>query len=106
MEGKVEQGSLIRELLKDADLKGKAKEIVDFIREIMEEVNRMPHERKERLMQVGLIDETRVLEKAKEFLKSEVNAEITINKEEDMKRYDPKNRAKLAKPWRPAIYIE
>jgi leucyl-tRNA synthetase len=106
MEGKVEQGSLIRELLKDADFIGKAKEIVNFIGEIIEEVNRMPHERKERLMQVGLIDENRVLEEAKEFLKSEVNAEITIYKEEGVKRYDPRNRAKIAKPWRPAIYIE
>jgi leucyl-tRNA synthetase len=104
--GKIEQGSLIKELLKDADLKGKAKEIADFVGKIIEEVNRMPHERKERLMRVGLIDEIRMLEEAKEFLKSEVNAEITIHKEEDVKRYDPKNRTKMAKPWRPAIYIE
>jgi len=106
MEGKIEQGSLIRELLKDEDSKGKAKEIADFTGKITEEINRMPHERKERLIQVGIMDETRILEEAKEFLKSEVNAEITIHDEEDMKRYDPKNRAKLAKPWRPAIYIE
>jgi leucyl-tRNA synthetase len=106
LKGKIEQGSLIRELLKDAHLKGKAKEIADFIGKIAEEINRMPHERKERLIQVGLMDETRVLEEAKEFLKSEIDAEIIIHDEEDVKRYDPKNRAKLAKPWRPAIYIE
>jgi len=106
MEGKIEQGSLIRELLKDEDSKGKAKEIADFLSKIIEEVNRMPHERKERLIQVGIMDETRILEEAKEFLKSEIDAEIIIHNEEDMKRYDPKNRAKLAKPWRPAIYIE
>jgi hypothetical protein len=39
-------------------------------------------------------------------LKAEINAEITIYKEESVELYDPKGRAKLAKPWRPAIYIE
>jgi leucyl-tRNA synthetase len=106
MEGKLERGNLIRELLKDADLKGKAKEIADFVGKIIEEINRMPQERKERLMHVGHIDEAQVLEEAKEFLKAEVNAEITVQKEDDAELYDPKNRAKMAKPWRPAIYIE
>jgi leucyl-tRNA synthetase len=106
VEGKLEQGSLIKELLKDADLKGKAREIADFAGKIIEEVNRMPREKKERLMLVGYVDEAKILEEAKEFLKAEINAEITIYKEESVELYDPKGRAKLAKPWRPAIYIE
>jgi leucyl-tRNA synthetase len=106
MEGKLEQGILIKELLKDADLKGKAKEIANFVGKIIEEINRMPQERKERLTRVKCIDEVQVLEEAKEFLKAEINAEIAIYKEESPSLYDPKNRAKMAKPWRPAIYIE
>ncbi|MEM3873591.1 MAG: leucine--tRNA ligase [Candidatus Bathyarchaeia archaeon] len=106
MEGKLEQGSLIRELLKDADLKGRAREIANFMGKIIEEVNRMPQERKERLMLIGRVDEAQILEEAKEFLKTEIKAEITIQKEEGAELYDPKNRAKMAKPWRPAIYIE
>ncbi|MEM3612580.1 MAG: leucine--tRNA ligase [Candidatus Bathyarchaeia archaeon] len=106
LEGKIEQASLIRELLKDEDLKGKAKEIADFIGKIIEEIKKMPKERKERLMQVGWMDETGILETAKEFLEAEINAKITIQSEEERELYDPKNRAKLAKPWRPAIYME
>ncbi len=107
MEGKLEQGNIIRELLKDANLKGKAKEIADFVGKIIEEVNRMPQERKERLILVGCLDEAQILEEAKEFLKAEVGASgITIYKEESIGLYDLKNRAKMAKPWRPAIYIE
>ncbi len=105
LEEKVEQASLIKELLKDEDLKGRVKEIADFIGKIIEEINKMPKERKERLMQIGMVDESRILETAKTFLETEVNAEIIIQKEEE-KRYDPKNRAKLARPWRSAIYIE
>ncbi|MBS7621702.1 class I tRNA ligase family protein, partial [Candidatus Bathyarchaeota archaeon] len=105
LEEKVEQASLIKELLKDEDLKGRVKEIADFIGKIIEEINKMPKERKERLMQIGMVDESRILETAKTFLETEVNAEIIIQKEEE-KHYDPKNRAKLARPWRSAIYIE
>ncbi|MEM3153573.1 MAG: leucine--tRNA ligase, partial [Candidatus Bathyarchaeia archaeon] len=105
IEGKVEQASLLKDLLKDEDLKGKAKEAADFINKILEEINKMPKERKERLKQVGWMDEAKILEAAKEFLEAEVNTKITVQKEEE-ECYDPKNRAKLAKPWRPAIYME
>ena len=105
IEGKFEKASIIKDLLKDEDLKEKAKDAAGFISKILEEINKMPKERKERLVQVEWIDEAEILEAAKEFLEAEVNAKITVQKE-DGECYDPKNRAKLAKPWRPAIYIE
>ncbi|MEM3704084.1 MAG: class I tRNA ligase family protein, partial [Candidatus Bathyarchaeia archaeon] len=106
IEEKVEQGSLIKELLKDQELKVKAKEMADFMGKIIEEVKRMPHEKKEIVMHIGHINEAQILKEAEEFLKGEINAEITVYEEENVERYDPKNRAKMAKPWRPAIYIE
>jgi leucyl-tRNA synthetase len=106
IEGKITQNSLIKELLKDPDLKAKAKEVAEFTNKIIDEVNQTPLERKQRLIAVGLINEAQTLKEAEGFLKSEINAEITVYAEEDAKRYDPKNRARLAKPWRPAIYME
>jgi leucyl-tRNA synthetase len=106
MEGKITQNSLIKELLKYPELKAKAKEVIEFTNKIIDEVNQTPLERKQRLVAVGLINEAQTLKEAKDFLKSEIDAEITVYAEEDVKRYDPKNRARLAKPWRPAIYIE
>jgi len=47
-----------------------------------------------------------ILENAKAFLKAEIQAEVEVFKENDPERYDPKQRAKLAKPYRPAIFIE
>jgi leucyl-tRNA synthetase len=87
-------------------LKAKAKEVIEFTNKIIDEVNQTPLERKQRLVAVGLINEAQTLKEAEDFLKSEIDAEITVYAEEDVKRYDPKNRARLAKPWRPAIYIE
>ncbi len=106
MEEKINQGDLIKELIKDPELKVKAKDIAEFTAKIVDEVNRMPQERKHKLVQIKFVDEKQTLKEAKEFLKNEINAEIIIHEEEDAKRYDPKNRAKAAKPCRPAIYIE
>ena len=36
----------------------------------------------------------------------ELNVEVAIFDEDDASRYDPASRAKLAKPYRPAIYFE
>jgi leucyl-tRNA synthetase len=103
---KIVQGDLIRELLRDADLKTKAKEVAEFTGKIVDEVNRTPEEKKQRLIQVGVIDENQVFREAEDFLKQEFNAEVCFYNEEDKKRYDPKNRARTAKPYRPAIFIE
>ncbi len=103
---KVEQSSLIKELLKDSDLKAMAKEVAAFTSKIIDEINQMPQERKQKLIAVGPINETQVLKEAERFLKDEINAEIIIYGEENKERHDPKNRAHLAKPLRPAIYME
>lgn len=100
------QSGIIRELLQDPELKAKAKEVAEFTNKVMEEVKRMPMERKQKLLKIGVFDENQALKEAKDFLKQELNAEIQIYCEEEPQRYDPKNRARTAKPYRPAIYIE
>jgi len=100
------QSSIIRELLQDPELKAKAKEVAEFANKVVEEVKRIPEERKQKLLKIGVFDENQAIKDAKEFLGRELNAEIQVYREEDPQRYDPKNRAKAAKPYRPAIYIE
>jgi len=100
------QSSIIRELLQDPELKAKAKEVAEFANKVVEEVKRIPEERKQKLLKIGVLDENQAIKEAKEFLGRELNAEIQVYREEDPQRYDPKNRAKAAKPYRPAIYIE
>jgi leucyl-tRNA synthetase len=103
---KVVQGDLIRELLKDSDLKAKAREVAEFAGKIVDEANRTAEEKKKRLIKIGAMDEDHVLKEAEDFFKRELKADIRIYKEEDAKRYDPKKRAQTAKPYRPAIFIE
>jgi pantothenate kinase len=57
-------------------------------------------------MHVGIMNEMQALSETLDFFKKEINAEIHVYDEENTQRYDPKARAMLAKPYRPAIFIE
>jgi len=103
---KVVQNELMKGLMKDPELRAKAEQVAKFVGQIAEEVNRVSDERKQRQLRVGVIDENQALKEAQAFFKRELNAEVYVYSEEDSKRYDPKKRAQLAKPYRPAIYIE
>ncbi len=104
--GKLETGTLIRELLKEPELKEKAKKVANIVPKMAEEVMEMPEAEKKRQLSIGVLNENEILENAKAFLKEEFKAEIHVFTETDSERYDPKQRAKLAKPYRPAIFIE
>ncbi len=104
--GKIVQSNLMRELMKDTDMKKVAKHVAKFVGQIVDEVNRMPDEKKRRQLKVGIIDENKTLKEAEAFFEREFNAEICVYNEEDPDCYDPKKRAHLARPYRPAIYIE
>jgi leucyl-tRNA synthetase len=87
-------------------LKKKAKEVAGFVSQISEEINRIGRSRREAMLAVGAIDEVKVLADAKDFIKRELNSEVQVFEEEDGGRYDPQRRSRLAKPNRPAIFIE
>ena len=103
---KVAQKELMKELMAKPDLRANAQKVSKFIGQIIDELNTMPEERKRRLLKIGSIDEAQVLKEAKDFLERELNAKISIYEEEETERYDPKSRAQLARPYRPAIFIE
>jgi leucyl-tRNA synthetase len=104
--GKVTQKDMMKELMAKPELRANAEKVSKFITQMLEELNRISQERRKRLLDVKSIDEACVLKGAKSFLEKEFNAKVEIYEEEDPARYDPKTRAQLAKPNRPAIFIE
>ena len=104
--GKIEHGAMIKELMKDEELKKKAKHVVALTSQIVKEINQMPMEKRKTFAALGIIDEKAVITEAKNFLEKGFNAKVEVYMEDDSNRYDPKNRATLALPYRPAIYIE
>lgn len=103
---RVVQSEVMRELMRDPDMKKMAKGVAKFISQVIDEINRMPDDKKIRQIKVGVIDENQALKGAETFFERELNAEISAYHEEDPRRHDPKKRAELAKPYRPAIYIQ
>jgi leucyl-tRNA synthetase len=103
---KVLQKDLMKQLMQERDLKAKAEKVAKFTGQILDEINRTSGEEKQRRAEIGLVNESEALEEARSFFQKELNAEIHVYVEEDPERHDPKQRAELAKPYRPAIYIE
>jgi hypothetical protein len=52
------------------------------------------------------LDEKAAIEDAKDLLKQRLKAQVEVYDEEDSQRYDPKYKAALSTPFKPAIYIE
>jgi leucyl-tRNA synthetase len=102
----IKVGELMKELVKKEEFRKIADKAARFVTQIVEEINRTPKGKKNRLLKAMKLDEKAILEDSKGFFKREFNAEVHVYREEDPARYDPKNRARLARPYRPAIYLE
>ncbi|MDH7564076.1 MAG: leucine--tRNA ligase [Candidatus Bathyarchaeota archaeon] len=104
--GEVKLNELMKEYAVKAEFRKHLKELAKFAPAIVKEISRMQEERKRSLLEAASLDEKETLESAKDFLTERFAAEIRVYSEEDVERYDPKMRASLSAPCRPAIYIE
>ena len=96
----------MKELMTHPNLKKMAEKVAKFTRLIIDEVNRMPDDKKRKQLQVKVLNEHQILKEAENFFEQELNAKIHVYSEEDPQRHDPKKKSELARPYRPAIYIE
>jgi leucyl-tRNA synthetase len=103
--GKLVIGDLMKELMADPKLKTVAGKVAKFARGITEEINCTPEDMKQRQLQIGALDEAKLLETAETFFGREFNAKIHTYREDDQQIHDPQRKAGHAKPYRPAIYI-
>ncbi|RLI10151.1 leucine--tRNA ligase [Candidatus Bathyarchaeota archaeon] len=99
-------GSLIRECFKDEELKVRVKEVPAFARGIVEDVKRTPAETARLRLEMGVVNESKLLQDAADFFKDEFGCDVTVSGESDPWIRDPEKRAARAKPYRPAIYVE
>jgi len=103
---KINMGEAMKMLMKDPELRSMAKTLAPFVSRLIEELNILPEERKRRLLEAGIINELAEISEAKDFLEKEFNAEIVVYRDDDPQKYDPRGKARQAKPHKPAIYIE
>jgi len=103
-EGKVDMGALISWGREELDVP--PEELAGFFKAAAKEVKRMPEGWVEVLSESD-IGELEILTDARDFIRDQIGAErVDVFTMDDPRRYDPRGRAKLALPFRPAIYVE
>jgi hypothetical protein len=98
--------ALMKEVMAIAKLLRRARRVAPFARKLVDELVKTPPEIVTARRRLGYIDEERLLNATKEFYTGEFQASFEIHREDRPEIDDPKGRAPLAEPYRPAIYIE
>jgi len=106
VEGEVKVNEVMKQLSQDPSLRENMKAVANFVPKVIKAMSRLPNERKARIAKIEMLNEKEIIEAAQGFLQDRFNAEVAVYSEEDKARYDPKQRAALAMPSQPAIYIE
>ncbi|MFW6117259.1 MAG: leucine--tRNA ligase [Thermoproteota archaeon] len=105
-QGEAKMNEIMGSLATDEDLQGKLNKVAKFAQKIIQETKKMTEKRIEKLLEIGRLNEKRIIEEAREFLADRFKTKVTVYRADETERHDPKERAKLAIPRRPAIYIE
>ena len=104
--GEAKMNEVMKELAADPTLKPNMKEVAGLVPRVIKALTKLSAERKGNLLKIKAANEKEIFNGALGFLKERFNAEVTVFSEEDNERYDPKQRAAMALPNQPAIFIE
>jgi leucyl-tRNA synthetase len=99
----------MKEFINDNEVKDLVKRNPDLVRKIIDDILSESENVRERRMKMDSFDEKMPLDDGKSLLVSEVGnnqLEVHIYSEDDNEKYDPKQKSKFARPYKPAIYIE
>jgi leucyl-tRNA synthetase len=104
--GKTNFGEIMKILLADPQTV-RAKTDPKLVQKMMEDILSSPLDARNRRMKLPEFSEGEALMDASSLLSAENNkAEIVIYSEEDPEKFDPKQKSKFARPFKPAIYME
>ena len=93
---------LTKRCMADENLKKRGKETSDFVKKISVDLMRSNLKDKKALAD---LDEEALLKSAKDFIASETGMETEIYGADEENKFDPSNKARVAVPGRPAIYL-
>ena len=108
LENKTNFGDIMKELVKDPET-AKVKNDPKLIRNMIEDILSDPIEARNRRLKLTFFNEIFPLNDAKKLLSLEsgnAQAEIIVHSEDEIQKYDPREKSKYSRPFKPAIYIE
>jgi leucyl-tRNA synthetase len=96
----------MKQLIADPET-AKAKSDPKMVQKMIEDILSAPLEARNRRLNLTGFNEVATIQDGQSLLSDEINkAQIVVYSEEDSSKYDPKSRAKSARPFKPAVYIE
>ena len=106
LDGRKDFGETMKSLISNPET-AKAKSDPGMVKKILEDVLSAPMESRKRRAGFKMFDEAAAIRDGAGLISQDAaKAEVLVYSEEDPGRYDPKSKAKLARPFKPAIYIE
>ena len=103
--GQVNMGVIMRDLIARQDT-GDIKKNPDFVQKSIKDILSAPNEIRESRLNAGSFDERKFIAEEINIVKSEFGAKVLVFAEDDDDVYDPKGKARHARPYKPAILVE
>jgi leucyl-tRNA synthetase len=102
-------GEIMKEFVNDNEVKDLVKRNPDLVKRMINDILSESVEVRERRMKMDSFDEVIPLQDGISLLVNEIindHLEVNIYSEDNNDKYDPKQKSKFARPYKPAIYIE
>ena len=104
--GEAKINEVMKEIALDPATKPHMKEASKIVPKTLKAMTKLSSERKANMLRIKSVNEEEIVKGALRFLKERFNAEVSVYSEESKERIDPKQRAEMAMPYQPAIYVE
>jgi len=106
LDGQTNIGAIIKSLIANKETE-QIKKDPDFVKKILNDILSEPVELRKGRMNIAQIDEKQIISsELSSLVKNDYDVELSVFSESDSEKYDPKNKAKAARPFKPAILIE
>jgi len=104
--GQTNIGAIIKSLIADKETENIKKD-PDFVKKVVNSVLAEPVETRKMKSEMDALDETQIIkEELSSLVKKEFGVDLQVFSESDPTKYDPKGKARMARPFKPALLIE
>ncbi|MAS90024.1 MAG: hypothetical protein CMO14_03235 [Thaumarchaeota archaeon] len=104
--GETNVGVFIKELISQKETEDVKKD-PDFVKKTLKDILSEPTELRKTKINAGEIDESEIISnELSSLIETDYGIKLQVFSENDPEKYDPKNKARMARPYKPAILIE
>jgi leucyl-tRNA synthetase len=106
LEGRTGFGEIMKELISNPET-SKVKTDPKIVQKMIEDVLSIPYDARVRRQKLSVFREETAIADAANLLSAEMNdSQLSVYCEENADKHDPKSKARFARPFKPAIYVE